>query len=218
MHVDLKVLSRNHQKSLTIEGAILDPNLPHSIFPIWILEELRTPTRFLPTGYFTEKETKAHWKPLPRYKNMLHNCESWKDNSSNEVDAILAGPVALYIVGQNTPCFENALFVDESQWRACALRFGKDILSQSADSMRNQNDDSIECDIRLGRDCIEHSTFLSELRPGGLLNPQPLEALKNFLMAWCATMGPLPGSSDPGHVCVIWTLRSCSGDQSSESI
>jgi len=151
MHVDVKLMSRDHKKSIKIDGALLDPSVPHTILPSWLMEELRSvSSAFLPSGYYTEKSTTV---PHP-------------NKSSVTVNAVLAGPIALYIVGQMTPCFENVLFVDPVQWGDMNPQEAKDNI-----------------DIRIGRDVINHSTFISELRPGGLLCDKPLSTLKSRGMA-----------------------------------
>ena len=157
MHVDFKVLSRDHKLSLTVNGAVLDPDVPHSIFPDFCLENLRSPSRFLPTGFHVEQKMKIKHPKKP----------------SGYIDAIFAGPIAIYIVGQLNPCFENALFVNSEQW-------GK--LEKGDEDDPNSNAHNTNVDIRIGRDCIEHSSFISELRPGGLLSKKPISELKKLGM------------------------------------
>ena len=157
VHVDCKILSRDHKLSLTIQGAVLDPSVPHTIFPDYCLENLRSPSSFLPTGFYTEEKIKI---PHPQRKN-------------THIDATLAGPVAIYIVGQLNPCFENALFVNSKDWE----KLGKGY----QDSTESNGPDT-NVDIRIGRDCIEHSSFISELRPGGLLSKKPIGELRKLGM------------------------------------
>ena len=157
MHVDCKVLSRDHKLSLSIEGAVLDPSVPHTIFPHYCLENLRSPSRFLPSGFFVEEKTKI---PHPQQKKSL-------------IDAILAGPIAFYIVGQLNPCFENALFVNSKDWAKLGKGFNDGHETDALDT---------NVDIRIGRDCIEHSSFVTELRPGGLLSKKPITELRKYGM------------------------------------
>ena len=156
MHVDYKITSRNHRRSIRVEDALVDPLLPTTVVPLSWLEQLRSPSTRLPTGYHTEEATYAK----PRYGDRVpsivkelssspaagHAADSTAGRASN---AIRAGPVVLYITGQNIPVVLNPLFVPEEEWG----------LAQPNGEM----------DLRVGMYAIEQCQLFAELRPGGLL-------------------------------------------------
>lgn len=164
MLVDYKITSRNHRRSIRVEDALVDPLLPTTVVPLEWLEQLRSPSTRLLTGYHTEEATYA----APRYADRVTpaTAAAKKSNhpsarkdvtasataagaSAGQVNAIRAGPVVLYITGQNIPVVLNPLFVPAEEWG----------LTQPNGEM----------DLRLGMDAIEQCQLYAELRPGGLL-------------------------------------------------
>ncbi|KPA86186.1 putative mitochondrial hypothetical protein [Leptomonas pyrrhocoris] len=158
MHVDYKITSRNHRRSIRVEDALVDPLLPTTVVPLEWLEQLRAPSTRLLTGYHTEEATYA----TPRYGD--HTSSSTKkltsssssspagkaaETPSGHPNAIRAGPVVLYITGQSVPVVLNPLFVSAEEW-----------------GLTQPNG---EVDLRLGMDAIEQCQLYAELRPGGLL-------------------------------------------------
>lgn len=148
MYVDYKVCSRDHKKSLRVEGAVVDPSLPHCIAPMSWLEALRSPTTTLPYGYYVEEP--VYVKP-PKADPPATGAPAPRPN------AIRAGPLVIYIVGQPSPVAVNVTFVKESDWGMV---------------------DTEDLDLRIGRDAIEQCTLFAELRPGGLLSDEPVSVLQ----------------------------------------
>ncbi|RNF09625.1 putative trans-sialidase [Trypanosoma conorhini] len=136
MFVEYKAMSRDHRRSLRVEDAVVDPSVARTVVPLSWLEQLRSPSLRLPTGYHVEE---AVYVP-PAYAALTEKAAP---------NAILAGPVVLYITGQNLPVVVNPYFVPDETW-----------------GVRRNGD---EWDLRLGMDAIEQCTLFSELRPGGLL-------------------------------------------------
>lgn len=156
MFVEYKVLSRDHRRSIRVEDAIVDPTLKRTVLPLGWLELLRSPSLRLPTGYFVEETVHVS---LPNATSNGGKKEARPQKGGfasgspsvgrNEANAIIAGPVVLYITGQSVPVVLNPYFVPEGTW-----------------DMRTRDG---ELDLRLGMDAIEQCTLFSELRPGGLL-------------------------------------------------
>lgn len=162
MHVDYKILSRDHKKSLCVDGALVDPSREQSVLPLSFLERLRSASDRLPTGYFTEKA--VWWQRSGECPEVsgggisitLHapegaEREKWKE-------AVVAGPLVLYISGQSIPVVLNPVFVAD----------GESVFSIRSDGEESKD----EIDLRLGLDAIEQCSLFAELRPGGLLYPQ----------------------------------------------
>ena len=168
MHVDYKMLSRDLKKSVTVEGAVVDPTLPHSIAPRHWLEALRSPSPRLPTGYYLEEPV---YVPPPGTEVSSTSSVSAANTPPQTPNAVRAGPVILYIVGQIHPLPVNVYFVDEAEWGMTSAE---------------------DLDLRVGRDAVEQSTLFCELRPGGLLSKTPVSALKkNGLMVCGLSESPL---------------------------
>ncbi|ORC92259.1 putative trans-sialidase [Trypanosoma theileri] len=165
-------MSRDHKRSIRVEDAVVDPRLTRTVVPLSWLEQLRSPSVRLQTGYHTEE---AVYVP-PGYSTVSSG-SSGNNNSGNRMsertaetpNAILAGPVVLYITGQNIPVVLNPYFVPEDIW-----------------GLKGKDD---EFDLRLGMDAIEQCTLFNEIRPGGLLysklpenqNVKPHESLHTTL-------------------------------------
>lgn len=150
MLVEYKIMSRDHRRSLRVEDAVVDPNLPRTVVPLSWLEQLRSPSVRLPSGYHTEE---AVYVP-PAYGAaggaVNGRPPEGEKSPARAPNAILAGPVVLYITGQSVPVVLNPCFVSDDTW-----------------GLRGEGD---ELDLRLGMDAIEQCTLFSELRPGGLLH------------------------------------------------
>jgi hypothetical protein len=157
MYVDYKITSRNHRRSIRVEDALVDPLLPTTVVPLEWLEQLRSPSTRLLTGYHTEEATYA----APRYGDRLSSTAKKLTSSpasktteaavaeTRQPNAVRAGPVVLYITGQSIPVVLNPLFVPAGEWG----------LTQPHG----------EVDLRIGMDAIEQCQLYAELRPGGLL-------------------------------------------------
>lgn len=164
MFVDYKVLSRDHKRSLRVEEALVDPSLPVTVMPLSWLEQLRSPSVRLPSGFHTEE---AVYSP-PGYpdssRRAVDAAKAKETEKATEgeraANAIRAGPVVLYITGQSVPVVLNPLFVCEKTWGP--------LTATAAPSARGEGD-AQEWDLRVGMDAIEQCTLYSELRPGGLL-------------------------------------------------
>lgn len=161
MYVDYKVLSRDHRRSVRVEEALVDPMLPMTVMPLTWLEALRSPSPGLPTGFHVEKPVYS----VPRYGDRVEclatstaTISTEKEGTAaamngGEPNAVQAGPLVLYVTGQNVPIILNPLFVAEHPWGLLPSPMG-------------------EVDLRLGMDAIEQCTLYAELRPGGLLYPK----------------------------------------------
>ncbi|RNE98222.1 putative trans-sialidase [Trypanosoma rangeli] len=147
MFVEYKIMSRDHRRSLRVKGALVDPNVARTVVPLSWLEQLRSPSLRLPTGYHMEEA--VYVPPAYAAVNEKAGDRSPERGTATASNAILAGPVVLYITGQNLPVVVNPYFVPDETW---GVRLSGD-----------------EWDLRLGMDAIEQCTLFSELRPGGLL-------------------------------------------------
>lgn len=155
MFVDYKILSRNHRRSLHVQDALVDPLLQTTVVPLTWLEQLRSPSTRLPTGYHVEEATYV----APRYQARLTaptpaatapaTPSFGVGSGKGSANAIRAGPLVLYVAGQGLPIILNPLFVPAEEWGLL------------------QGDG--ELDLRLGMDAIEQCSLYAELRPGGLL-------------------------------------------------
>lgn len=153
MHLDFKLCSRDHKRSLAVEDAVVDVSRDYCVAPMSWLEALRSPSSGLPTGYYTET-------PVAIPTGSSTSAQSPPATSSSaQSNAVKAGPVVMYIVGQPAPVVLDMVFVNESDW--------------------GKMEDPENMDIRIGRDAIEQCTLFSELRPGGLLSEEPLSVLKD---------------------------------------
>lgn len=160
MFVDFKLLSRDHRKSLVVEGAMVDPMSPITVVPLSWLSRLRSPSTRLPTGYFVEKRTGGS----TREELLSSSCSVLEESCAaagcsesrpeQDWEGIVAGPVVMYIDGESKPVVVNPLFVAEDKWGFYDVSYGT----------RN-----VEMDLRIGLDAIEQCSLFSELRPGGLL-------------------------------------------------
>lgn len=169
MHVDFKLLSRDHCRSVSVEDAIVDPRLARSVAPMHWLEALRSPSKRLPTGYFTESPVfVAHPDTVAASASSAAGSAAPKGQKPN---AIRAGPVVMYIVGQPAPVVLTMDFVDENLWPG----------------MNGAED----CDVRIGRDAVEQCTLFSELRPGGLLSDKSTSELRKQGMQCKLAESPL---------------------------
>ena len=171
MYVDYKVQSRDLKKSLLVEECLVDPSLAFSVAPMRWLEQLRSPSARLPTGYHEETPVlvpaKPQVRPGLRSSAKIGSIRSMVPDAAKKekANAIKAGPVILYITGQPTPVVLDLHFVEEKAWSdLSASRDGQDM------------------DLRLGLDAIEQCTLFSELRPGGLLASKPISTLKSYGM------------------------------------
>ncbi|KEG11278.1 putative trans-sialidase [Trypanosoma grayi] len=157
MLVEYKITSRDHSRSIRVEDAVVDPAVLCTVLPLSWLEQLRSPSLRLRKGYHTEEA--VYVPPAYAAANSKIGSQAAKKGplslpSSSSVaapapNAIRAGPVVLYIMGQSTPVVLNPYFVSDDTW-----------------GLRGKGD---EWDLRLGMDAIEQCTLFSELRPGGLL-------------------------------------------------
>ncbi|EKG07491.1 trans-sialidase, putative [Trypanosoma cruzi] len=146
MFVEYKIMSRDHRRSIRVEDAIVDPSVARTVVPLSWLEQLRSPSLRLHTGYHMEE---AVYVP-PAYAAVDEKeGRRLSEKSTMTPNAILAGPVVLSITGQSVPVVLNPYFVPDDTW---GIRRNRD-----------------EWDLRLGMDAIEQCTLFSELRPGGLL-------------------------------------------------
>lgn len=188
--VDYKLLSRDHRKSLVVEGAVVDPSLAVTVAPLSWLERLRSPSFRLPSGYYVEKRVPmtTNGESLFRLSSCSEvNCSLPGSTSSRDVfsekktitieendkvsndklhNGIIAGPLVMYISGENVPIVINPLFVSHESWNF--------LLKSSSFSMSpfrggRGEEDMHEMDLRLGLDVIEQCSLFAELRPGGLL-------------------------------------------------
>ena len=182
MYVDYKMLSRDLKRSVRVEECLVDPTLSFSVAPRSWLEVLRSPTPRLPTGYFTEQEVYVPPKPQVRpglrsgakigsVKSVPVDAQTRNSTSTKmKPNAVKAGPLVVHITGQPIPVVLDIHFVDEKSWGEMV---GGDL------------------DLRLGLDAVEQCTLFSELRPGGLLSPKPISALKEFGMKCGLAQSPL---------------------------
>lgn len=191
--VDFKLLSRDHKKSIVVEGAVVDPKIPVTVAPLSWLERLRSPSSRLPTGYFTEKrvlcgssyDSLSKMSPVPFCGDAapgnvvpLNNRglfrggvsalgrESKESHDDVEMEGIIGGPLVMYITGQNIPVVVNPLFVSEKTWKFKLHRCFVSPFSNCLGDNRNMEE---ELDLRLGLDAIEQCSLFAELHPGGLL-------------------------------------------------
>ncbi|KAG5492641.1 hypothetical protein JKF63_01220 [Porcisia hertigi] len=154
MYIDYKIMSRNHRRSIRVEDALVDPLLPTTVVPLCWLEQLRSPSTRLITGYHMEQAVYAK----PNYGDRVSRSPTPLSSSvaiaktidaTDQTNAIRAGPVVLYITGQCIPVVLNPLFVQPDEW-----------------GLSKPNG---EFDLRIGMDAIEQCSLFAELRPGGLL-------------------------------------------------
>lgn len=160
MYVDYKLTSRDHQRAVTVSEARVDPDLAVTIAPLHWLDALRSPSKRLPTGYFKEE----HVYVRPPTVQQTSGSEEATPN------AILAGPVVMYITGQLQPVVLNVHFVEEA---AFGMTCGDNV------------------DLRVGMDAIEQCGLFSELRPGGLLSNKSIQELKAYGMKCGLAESPL---------------------------
>lgn len=149
MLVDYKLSSRDHQRAVRVEGARVDPSLETTVVPLHWLEALRSPSKRLPSGYFVEE---AVYVAPP-------GASSQPAGKILEPNAVRAGPVVMYIEGQQVPVSLNVHFVKEHEWGM-----------KSSDNV----------DLRIGMDAIEQCGLFSELRPGGLLSKKSIHELTKY--------------------------------------
>jgi hypothetical protein len=153
MLVNYKLQTRDLKLSLQVEDAEVDVTRKHCVAPRSWLEALRSPSKTLPTGYYTEKPV---YVAPPKHKGgELSNPEAAAKKAPN---AVRAGPLLMYIEGQPSPAAVYVDFVDEEEW-------GMDPVG--------------ELDLRVGMEAVEQCTLVTELRPGGLLSSEPLSVLKD---------------------------------------
>lgn len=170
MYVNYKILSRDHRRSIYVEEALVDPLLTTTVVPLSWLEQLRSPSTRLPTGFHVEEAVYA----TPRYGDRLSRVSPTPSPSSatpvsssssasasasldgRSPNAIRAGPVVLYVTGQSVPVVLNPLFVPAEEWG---------LWGESTSG----SGEGTEMDLRLGMDAIEQCSLYAELRPGGLL-------------------------------------------------
>lgn len=150
MHVDYKVLSRDHKRSISVEEAVVDPCCPVTVLPLSWLEQLRSPSIRLPTGFY--QEDACCYDPSVQVAPAGPARESKAGETPN---AVRAGPVVLYVVGQPNPIVLYPYFVPDGE-----IRYAQAASCPSAPG---------EVDLRLGMDAIEQCGLFNELRPGGYL-------------------------------------------------
>lgn len=170
---DFKLLSRDHKKSVMVEGAIVDPRLAHTVVPMHWLEQLRSPSTRLPQGYFKEESVAVK---APNDVGLAGPLSSLKPYSVQadagaKPNAIRAGPLVMYITGQMQPVVVYPDFVAEDKWPGMI----------SSDN----------CDIRIGMDAITQCGLYSELLPGGLLSDKGISELKRQGMVCGLAESPL---------------------------
>lgn len=168
MYVDYKLTSRDHQRAVRVEDALVDPTQEHTVAPFHWLEALRSPSARLPTGFFTEEPVYLA-PPVAKHDNAKSSNNHAKAQKP-EPNAVRAGPVVMYITGQQNPVVLNMHFVREDEWQ---MRSGDDV------------------DLRLGLDAIEQCSLVGELRPGGLLSKQSIGELKKYGMKCGLAESPL---------------------------
>jgi hypothetical protein len=150
MRLDFRLTTRDHARAINVDDAVVDTARPHSVAPKGWLELMRQPLATLPNGYYTEQPV---YVPPPGQEGMPE-----AERAKKAPNAVRAGPLLMYVVGQPSPAAINIDFVDEAEWG----------FDTAAD----------EIDLRVGRDVVEQTTLFSELRPGGLLSEEPLSVLK----------------------------------------
>lgn len=160
MYVDYKMISRDMKKSVAVKGALVDPSQKRSIAPMHWLEALRSPSERLPRGYYTEE---AVYVPPPMAAQ-TGATPAVTAAPAQAPNAIRAGPLVMFIVGQTHPVAVEVDFVNEADW-----------------NMTGPED----CDLRVGRDAIEQCPLFCELRPGGLLSTTPVSDLKKRGLMVC---------------------------------
>jgi hypothetical protein len=154
MFVNYQLFSRDHKKSARVEEARVDTAMTHCTAPMHWLDALRSPSERLPTGYYSEKPVFLQ-PPAQAGAPAASASAAGKERGTN---AVCAGPLVMYIVGQAAPVVVNMHFVDEAAW-----------------GMKGPED----CDIRVGMEAVEQCTLFSELRPGGLLTDVKLSRLRD---------------------------------------
>ncbi|EPY39588.1 hypothetical protein AGDE_04340 [Angomonas deanei] len=173
MYVDYKVQSRDHKRSIRVEEALVDPQLPTTIMPYSWLEALRSSSTRLPTGYYKEepvyvaprygdKVSYGPKDPTPNVNSFFKPHRRVGEMADAKSNAIQAGPVVMYITGQVTPVVLNPIFVPEDVFQFST--------TTGRPASKEGEEESCEVmDIRIGLDAIEQCSLYSELRPGGLL-------------------------------------------------
>lgn len=150
MLVDYKLSSRDHQRAVRVQDARVDPTLETTVVPMHWLEALRSPSKRLPTGYYIEE---------PVYVAPPGAPPPQPNEKPREPNAIRAGPVVMYITGEQIPLALTVHFVKEDEW---GMKTGEDV------------------DLRVGLDAVEQCGLFAEMRPGGLLAKKPVSELKQY--------------------------------------
>lgn len=181
MLVDYKATSRDHKRAIRVEEALVDPQLPVTIMPMGWLEQLRSPSTRLPTGFHTEEAVfaPAGYPGAASASSASHTTNTATSTTAttaitattttattSSANAIRAGPIVLYITGQTAPVVLNPLFVSAETWGSLLV---KKTDNNSCSGGGGGGGEQEEWDLRLGMDAIEQCTLYAELRPGGLL-------------------------------------------------
>jgi len=173
MYVDYKLTSRDHQRAVRVEEALVDPSQSYTIAPLHWLEALRSPSKRLPSGYHIEEPVflaPPNSTSAQQPAAAVASGASSKKGGKEEPNAVRAGPVVMYITGQQQPIVLNMYFVREDAWN---MRSGDNV------------------DLRVGLDAIEQCSLVGELRPGGLLSKQSIGELKKYGMKCGLAESPL---------------------------
>lgn len=212
MFVDFRLVSRDHKRVVTVEGAKVDPKAAITVAPMSWFEGLRSPSTRLPNGYFVET-------PI-RYEPGLNG-------AVGTVKAISEAPAVGSSSSSTSSTRKEASAFSEKRWRhhifqvPLSLGAKKTVLTKKApqspsgangiqagplvmyvtgqttpvvlnvhfvpDEMLEMprvagGDTDREVNVVLGRDAISQCGLFNEMRPGGLLSPVGIAELRKYGM------------------------------------
>ena len=208
MFVDFRLVSRDHKRVVTVEGAKVDPKAAITVAPLSWIEGLRSPSSRLPTGYFVE--TPIRYEPglngAVGSVKLLDNvapASSTPGVTKKEVSAFSEKRWRHHIF--QVPLSVNskkkiAPKVPQSATGPNGVQAGPLVMyitGQTTPVVLNVHfvpdellemprvagiDADKEINIVLGRDAISQCGLFNEMRPGGLLSPVGIAELRKYGM------------------------------------
>lgn len=210
MFVDFRLVSRDHKRVVTVEGAKVDPKAAITVAPLSWIEGLRSPTSRLPTGFFVE--TPIRYEPgVNGAVGSVKVIEGGAASSSPRGDSTVAttgnlsekrwrgqlfstpitvapkvrAPAASRALGTTSPNGIQAgplvmYITGQTTPVVLNVHFVPDEMLEMPRAAGADGDK--EVNVVLGRDAISQCGLFNEMRPGGLLSPVGIAELRKYGM------------------------------------
>ncbi len=189
MLLDYKLTSRDMRRSARVEGAVVDTTRRFCTAPMHWLEELRSPSLRLPTGYYRERPVyvappgaavaagagpSGASTPRSAASPAAAAAKAYVAQSSAAASGKKSASSPAVAPGQEPNAIRAGPLIMYIDGEASPVVVNVDFVNPADWGMAGNDD----CDMRIGLEAIEQCTLFHELRPGGLLSRQGVDVLR----------------------------------------